>query len=345
IVEEGQALFLHIACFFFFNEDVDHLTNMLSHSNLDIGNGFKTLTDKSLVNISFYREIVMHSLLQKLGRQIVVEQSDEPGKRPFLVEPQEVRDALANETGTGSLIGIKSDMTSQQCHKEESRLHQLSPASSGSYLIYKEDSRVHHRSPATRVSHRRKLHKNRVNSGSSPSLKSLNANNCLSLKTVHCSFHSPLKELTFYNCVKLDEEARRGIIQQPVHEATGNSITISEATFSASSRFKAYFLVSPIEDYGFNSFFSEARVYELSPLSEHLFILHCERRNRRHDVATSEITFEFRCVYNDEKIIECGVHVLAEAAESSSNSEMVNFEFESSNSKLTTLKQGVVAAE
>ncbi|CDY44469.1 BnaCnng11220D [Brassica napus] len=177
-----------------------------------------------------------------------------------------------------------------------------------------------------------------------PSLKSLNANNCLSLKTVHCSFHSPLKELTFYNCVKLDEEARRGIIQQPVYQYIclpakevpsefthrGNSITISEASFSASSRFKVCFLVSPIEDCGFitigcclrskegvviNSFFSEARVYELSPLSEHLFILHCERRNRRHDVATSEITFEFSCVYNDEKIIECGVHVLAEAAE------------------------------
>ncbi|KAF2604839.1 hypothetical protein F2Q70_00027439 [Brassica cretica] len=204
-----------------------------------------------------------------------------------------------------------------------------------------------------------------------PSLKSLNANNCLSLKTVHCSFHSPLKELTFYNCVKLDEEARRGIIQQPVyqyiclpakevpseftHRATGNSITISEASFSASSRFKVCFLVSPIEDCGFitigcclrskegvviNSFFSEARVYELSPLSEHLFIHHCERRNRRHDVATSEITFEFSCVYNDEKIIECGVHVLAEAAESSSNREMDNFEFESSNSEVDNFETG-----
>ena len=202
-----------------------------------------------------------------------------------------------------------------------------------------------------------------------PSLKSLNANNCLSLKTVHCSFHSPLKELTFYNCVKLDEEARRGIIQQPVHEyiclpakevpsefthrATGNSITPSSGTFAASSRFKVCFLVSPIEDNGFstircclrskegvviNSFFSESQVYELSPLSEHLFILHRDRRNRRHDVATSEITFEFRCVYNDEKIIECGV--LAEGAESSSNREMDNFEFESSNSEVDNFETG-----
>lgn len=209
-----------------------------------------------------------------------------------------------------------------------------------------------------------------------PSLKSLNANNCLSLKTVHCSFHSPRKELTFYNCVKLDEEARRGIIQQPVygyiclpdkevpseftHRATGNSITISEASFAASSRFKVCFLVSPIEDCGFitigcclrskegvviNSFFSEARVYELSPLSEHLFILHCERQNRRHDVATSEITFEFSCMYNNEKIIQCGVHVLAEAAESSSNREMDNFETGSSSSGVDNIEFGSNSCE
>ena len=176
--------------------------------------------------------------------------------------------------------------------------------------------------------------------------------------------------------MKLDEEARRGIIQQPVyeyiclpgkevpsefsHRARGNSITISEVTFAASSRFKVCFLVSPIEDCGFltigccltskegvviNSFFSEARVYELSPLSEHLFILHCERRNRRHDVATSEITFEFRCVYNDEKIIECGVHVLAEAAESSSNREMDNFETGSSSSGVDNIELGSNSCE
>ena len=96
--KNDQALFLHIACFFFFHENVDRLTTMLAHSNLDVENGLKTLTDKTLVHISVYREIVMHSLLQKLGRQIVVEQSHEPGKRQFLLEAQEIHDVLANET-------------------------------------------------------------------------------------------------------------------------------------------------------------------------------------------------------------------------------------------------------
>ncbi|KAF3582276.1 hypothetical protein DY000_02033832 [Brassica cretica] len=586
--KNDQALFLHIACFFCFDEDVDHLTSMLAHSNLDVGNGLKTLTDKSLVNISFYSEIVMHSLLQKLGRQIVVEQSHEPGKRQFLVDPQEIHDVLANETGTGSLIGIKFDMTEMSEVRISKRaftgMHNLqflqidTEDGNDSFLHIQEDLDLEYL-PRLRLLHWRlypgkslpatfqperlvelcmpqsnleklwygvqplvnlkklildssyrlkeipnlsnatnletlslsscsslvelpssigNLHKleklimrsckklrvipTNINLASleevhmsycsqlktfpefsssiwylavrdtkiedvpaslvgrwsrcrgldvgskslkrlinirlsvtkldlinsdikripecitglpqleylivenctnlvsipalPPSLKSLNANNCLSLKTVHCSFHSPLKELTFYNCLKLDEEARRGIIQQPVykyiclpgkevpsefsHRATGNSITISEATFAASSRFKVCFLVSPIEDCGFitigccltskegvviNSFFSEARVYELSPLSEHLFILHCERRNRRHDVATSEITFEFRCVYNDEKIIECGVHVLAEAAESSSNSEVDNFETGSSSSGVDNIQLGSNSCE
>jgi len=40
----------------------------------------------------------MHHLLQQLGRQIVLEQSKEPGKREFIIEPEEIRDVLTNET-------------------------------------------------------------------------------------------------------------------------------------------------------------------------------------------------------------------------------------------------------
>ncbi|CDY44468.1 BnaCnng11210D [Brassica napus] len=49
-------------------------------------------------------------IIQKIASDIVVEQSHEPGKRQFLLEAQEIHDVLANETGTGSLIGIKFDM-------------------------------------------------------------------------------------------------------------------------------------------------------------------------------------------------------------------------------------------
>ncbi|CAL9223936.1 unnamed protein product, partial [Arabidopsis halleri] len=83
---------------------------MLADSNLDVRNGLKTLADNSLVHISICGWIVMHHhLLQRLGRQIVHEQSDEPGKRQFLIEAEEIRAVLTDETGTGSVIGISFD--------------------------------------------------------------------------------------------------------------------------------------------------------------------------------------------------------------------------------------------
>ncbi|KAF8103319.1 hypothetical protein N665_0188s0257 [Sinapis alba] len=110
LLKEHQDLFLHIACFFN-NENVNHITTLLSNSNLDVRNGLETLADKSLVKESTDGRIVMHCLLQRLGRQIDVEQSREPGRRQFLVEPQEICDVLVNETGTGSVLGISFDMS------------------------------------------------------------------------------------------------------------------------------------------------------------------------------------------------------------------------------------------
>ncbi|CAN7059442.1 unnamed protein product [Brassica rapa subsp. trilocularis] len=108
--KKDKALFLHIACIFI-NRSVDDVTSMLADSNMDVKNGLKTLAIKSLVQIHnfFPPHITMHSLLQLLGRQVVHEQSNEPGKRQFLVEAEEIRHVLANETGTGSVIGISFD--------------------------------------------------------------------------------------------------------------------------------------------------------------------------------------------------------------------------------------------
>ncbi|XP_033131243.1 disease resistance protein RML1A-like [Brassica rapa] len=110
LMKKEQSLFLHIA-FFFNNETIDHLTTMLADSDLDVRNGLKTLSEKSLVHISTNGLITMHCLLQQLGRQVVYEQSNEPGKRQFLVEAEDIRNVLANETGTGSVLGISLDMS------------------------------------------------------------------------------------------------------------------------------------------------------------------------------------------------------------------------------------------
>ncbi|CAN8254980.1 unnamed protein product [Cochlearia groenlandica] len=110
LLKKDQDLFLHIACIFNY-ENVDHMTTLLTDSNLSVGNGLTSLVEKSFVHISIDRRIVMHSLLQQFGRQLVIEQSNEPGRRQFLVEAQEIRDVLENETGTGFVIGISADMS------------------------------------------------------------------------------------------------------------------------------------------------------------------------------------------------------------------------------------------
>ncbi|XP_024014729.1 uncharacterized protein LOC18022931 [Eutrema salsugineum] len=164
---------------------------------------------------------------------------------------------------------------------------------------------------------------------------------------------------TLERCGLTDEEARRGIIQQSVreyiclpgkevpaeftHKATGKSINIplapgGEGTFSASSRFKACLLLLPIKRRRFfeidcrlrskgdvtTEFRRSVRIsYDLPPLSEHLFIF----RGGEVGVGTSEITFEFSCANNDDKIIGCGVQILTEEA---SSREVDYFDTESS---------------
>ncbi|CAF1780757.1 disease resistance-like protein DSC2 isoform X2 [Brassica napus] len=55
---------------------------------------------------------MMHHLLRKMGREIVRRQSvHEPGKRQFLIDAQEIYDVLADETGTGSVLGISFNMS------------------------------------------------------------------------------------------------------------------------------------------------------------------------------------------------------------------------------------------
>ncbi|XP_013595078.1 PREDICTED: disease resistance protein RML1A-like [Brassica oleracea var. oleracea] len=73
LMRKDQSLFIQIACFFN-NEAVDYVTTMLANKNLDVRSGLKTLADKSLVQISTNGRIVMHALLQQLGRQLVLKQ-------------------------------------------------------------------------------------------------------------------------------------------------------------------------------------------------------------------------------------------------------------------------------
>ncbi|CAL9223910.1 unnamed protein product [Arabidopsis halleri] len=561
LLKNDQSLFLHIACVFN-HAVVDNVISVLSDSNLDVGNGLNTLADKSLMHISTDDHIVMHHLLQQLGRQIVHEQSDEPGKRQFLTEAEEICDVLTTETGTGSVIGISFDTSnigevsvgkgafegmrnlrfltiysrlfggegtlqipedleylprlrlldwihyprkslplrfqptrlvklrmrhsnleklwggiqslpnlkiidlmysrelkeipnlSKSTNLEDlrldycsslvelpssiknlqklkilnvdycsmlqvipsninlaslerldmigcSRLRTFPDISSNIEVLNLRDTDIEDVPPSvagclSRLDHlnicsrslKRLTHvplfitnlvlKNSVIEtipdcvigltrlewlcverctklesipGLPPSLSILEADDCVSLKRVCFSFHNPTKRLSFRNCFKLDEEARRGIIQKSIydyvclpgkkipeeftHKATGRSITIPLApgTLSASSRFKVCLLIFPNKEGGYEGISCSIRskegvkvqscklpYHDLSFRSKHLFIVHGDlfpQPNNYYevDVTMSEITFEFNHKYIGDKIIECGVQIMTEEAE------------------------------
>ena len=93
--EKDQILFHLIAVFFNYEND-GHVKTMLADSNLDVRLVLKTLAYKSLIKISTEGEIVMHKLLQQVGRQAI--QRQEPWKRQILIDTDDIRDVLENDS-------------------------------------------------------------------------------------------------------------------------------------------------------------------------------------------------------------------------------------------------------
>ncbi|KAF8088333.1 hypothetical protein N665_0545s0002 [Sinapis alba] len=104
--KDDQFLFLLIACFFNYQDD-DRVKAMLVDSNLDVRLGLKTLAYKSLIQISAEGTIVMHKLLQQVGREAVHLQ--EPRKRQILIDSHQICDVLENDSDSTSVMGISFD--------------------------------------------------------------------------------------------------------------------------------------------------------------------------------------------------------------------------------------------
>ncbi|KFK22502.1 hypothetical protein AALP_AAs75065U000100 [Arabis alpina] len=109
--KDDQDIFVYIACLFN-GESANHIKNLLADSVYpSVSASLTTLADKSLIRIIGPHHIVqMHILLQKLGRQIVREESiPNPGKRRFLVNAKEICEVFNENTGTKNVLGIHLD--------------------------------------------------------------------------------------------------------------------------------------------------------------------------------------------------------------------------------------------
>ncbi|KFK40483.1 hypothetical protein AALP_AA2G001700 [Arabis alpina] len=109
--ENEKSLFVHIALFFNYKDDkIVEAMLVENNNNLDIKDGLKILANKSLIDLSFCGEIVMHKLLQQVGTNAA--RREKPWKRKILMDPQDIRDVLEDEdhdTDSRQVSGILFD--------------------------------------------------------------------------------------------------------------------------------------------------------------------------------------------------------------------------------------------
>ncbi|XP_041016680.1 disease resistance protein Roq1-like [Juglans microcarpa x Juglans regia] len=114
-----KKLFLDIACFFN-GELLDNILMDILESfgyypylNIDI------LMERSLITISS-KKLMMHDLLQKMGQEIIYDESpEEPGRHSRLWHYKDVLHVLKNNTGTDVIEGIVLNLPNQN----EERFH------------------------------------------------------------------------------------------------------------------------------------------------------------------------------------------------------------------------------
>ncbi|KAL1225321.1 Disease resistance protein RML1B [Cardamine amara subsp. amara] len=173
------------------------------------------------------------------------------------------------------------------------------------------------------------------------SLISLNAWDCESLETVFSPFNTPDAQLNFTNCYKLDQQARRAIIQRSQgsgilpgskmpaefdHPGKGNSLTIRPECNSYTG-FVVCVVIhrSQKPTYGISSLLcprkgqgdlDAVRISLDAPVfnfqTEHLLIFHSRWLFIKPSEMGREITFEFCSEYQEFDVIECSAKILTD---------------------------------
>ncbi|XP_071733601.1 disease resistance protein ADR2-like [Rutidosis leptorrhynchoides] len=107
--ESEKELFLHIACFFI-GKDLDYVITILEH-DYSAATGIKTLINRYLVSVSPNKKLVMHRLIQEMGKNIVRQESTKfPEKRSRVWLSSESYKILSKGKGSDTMEGLALDM-------------------------------------------------------------------------------------------------------------------------------------------------------------------------------------------------------------------------------------------
>ncbi|KAK9984835.1 hypothetical protein SO802_034360 [Lithocarpus litseifolius] len=115
-----KDIFKDIACLFN-HEEKDHVVQMLDSLGRHSHIGLRILIDKSLLKISKNNKLWMHNLIEDMGRNIVRQESLEPGERSRLWLYKDIDHVLKNNTGTAKVqaIDIKGAKDTSIYHEEK----------------------------------------------------------------------------------------------------------------------------------------------------------------------------------------------------------------------------------
>ncbi|KAI3670850.1 hypothetical protein L1987_87492 [Smallanthus sonchifolius] len=105
----AKELFLHIACFFI-DKDLDYVVKILEHDYSAIS-GIKTLVTRCLLSVSPNKKLVMHRLLQEMGKNIVRQESPKfPLERSRVWLSSDSYNILRKGMGSKWVEGLALDM-------------------------------------------------------------------------------------------------------------------------------------------------------------------------------------------------------------------------------------------
>ncbi|KAI8012445.1 TMV resistance protein N [Camellia lanceoleosa] len=108
--DHDKNLFLHVACFFV-GMDKDWVVTILDGCDFFTTVGIQNLIDRCLLTIDESKKLVMHQLVQEMGKEIVRRESPkEPGERSRLWNHKDSFNVLRENTGTGKIEGLIVDM-------------------------------------------------------------------------------------------------------------------------------------------------------------------------------------------------------------------------------------------